>query len=81
MSATTFRVTAEHEARELLNLALMLERCLGLPDATADEQAEWRFELSDARRRLEDLLSPGRESAMLTRRLTALAARSHYQGL
>jgi hypothetical protein len=71
-----FHVTPEHEARELLNLILLLERCLALPDATAAERAAWRADFADARRRLDDLLAPGRDSAILTRRLAAQAGDS-----
>lgn len=68
-----FHVTPEHEARELLNIALLLERCLALPDATAEERAAWEIDLEETRGRLEDRLAPARESALLTRRLAATA--------
>ena len=66
-----FHVSAEHQARELLNIVLLLERCLGLPDATPDEWAEWHVDLHDARRRLDDLLAPGREGQRQTHHLAA----------
>jgi len=53
----TFHVTPEHEARELLNIALLLERCLALPDITAEERAAWEIDLDQTRRRLEDRLA------------------------
>jgi hypothetical protein len=68
-----FHVTPEHEARELLNIALLLERCLALPDITAEERAAWEIALDETRRRLEDRLAPARQSALLTRRLAAKA--------
>jgi len=67
----TFHVTPEHQARELINMVMLLQRCLRLPDPTAAERAEWRAELSDARHRLGDLLNPGLEGERLTRRLAA----------
>ena len=66
-----FHVSAEHQAREALNIILLLERCLRLPDSTPDERSEWRVDLRDARRRLDDLLAPGREGQRLTHHLAA----------
>ena len=54
-------------------IALLLERCLALPDATAEELAAWEIDLEQTRHRLEDRLAPARESALLTRRLAAKA--------
>ena len=68
-----FHVTPEHQARELLNVILLLEQCLALADATVAERAGWRSDLADAHGRLDDLLAPGRDSALLTRRLAAQA--------
>jgi hypothetical protein len=62
-------LSEEHHTRELLNVIMLLERCLALPDGAPREQSEWRADLAAARRRLDDLLSPARSALELTRRL------------
>jgi hypothetical protein len=54
-----FYITPEHETREVLNLVLLLECCLDLPDASATEKAGWRADLAAAHDRLQALLAPG----------------------
>ena len=65
----TLNVTAEHQTRELLNLLLLLERCLRLPDATAEETAEWATDLADVRQRLDEVVAPSDGTKRLVRRL------------
>jgi hypothetical protein len=71
-----FRVTAEHQIRELINLIQLLERCLTLADSTPAERAEWRADLTDARTRLSGLLVPEHDGAVLARRLATPAGES-----
>jgi hypothetical protein len=62
-----FRITPEHEARELINLIALLDRCLRLPDAGENERTQWREELSEADRRLAELCPPGSDGLALRR--------------
>jgi hypothetical protein len=66
-----FRITPEHEARELINLIALLDRCLHLPDAGENERTQWREELSDAYRRLAELCPPGSDGHALLRQAGA----------
>ena len=69
-----FHVTPEHQARELLNLVLLLERCLRLLKATDEERAEWQAELESAHQRLEELLASPLQATFSISAATADAA-------
>ena len=72
-----FEISPEHHLRELLNMIMLLERCLALPDSTPHERDGWRDELVAARQRLADLLTAARTSGRLTRHLVTSAPAVH----